>query len=176
MKRPQLEHIIRAAGSITGATEVVVIGSQAILGQFPDAPDELLTSLDADVFTLRSPRDAEVIDGAIGELSAFHQSFGYYAHGVGIETAFLPDGWETRLVRLRTAATGNATGLCLEVHDLSASKLLAGREKDLDYVRVLLVSHLASVGTLRERLHATPAPAEVARRAIERLNLLAAGD
>ena len=41
MRREQLEHIIRAACGITGAPAVVIVGSQAILGQFPDAPEEL---------------------------------------------------------------------------------------------------------------------------------------
>ena len=40
MHRPQLEHIIRAATGITGTTEFVIVGSQAVLGQFPEAPDE----------------------------------------------------------------------------------------------------------------------------------------
>jgi len=51
MQRPQLEHLIRAAAGITGATEIVVIGRQAVLGQFPDAPDDLLVSIEAGVFT-----------------------------------------------------------------------------------------------------------------------------
>ena len=38
MTRAQLEHIIRAAGMIADVEDVVVIGSQAILGEFPDAP------------------------------------------------------------------------------------------------------------------------------------------
>lgn len=50
MKRSQLEHIIRAASSITGDREIVILGSQAILGQFPDAPEGLLRSVEADVF------------------------------------------------------------------------------------------------------------------------------
>ena len=45
MQRPQLEHIIRAAAGITGAGEFIVISSQAILGQFPNAPAELLISV-----------------------------------------------------------------------------------------------------------------------------------
>lgn len=32
MKRSELEHIIRAAGSIANDSEIVVIGSQSILG------------------------------------------------------------------------------------------------------------------------------------------------
>jgi hypothetical protein len=38
MKRSELEHVIRAAATIAEDDEIVVIGSQAILGQFPDEP------------------------------------------------------------------------------------------------------------------------------------------
>src|SRR5438046_2005358 len=105
MQRQQLEHILRAAHGITGAGEFVVIGSQAILAQFPNAPAELLTSIEADLFTLRNPDDADLIDGSIGEASPFHRTFGYYAHGVGQETAILPIGWEQRLIPLRNENT-----------------------------------------------------------------------
>lgn len=81
MQRHQLEHIIRAAAGITGASEFVIVGSQAVLGQFPNAPDDLLVSMEADVFSLRSAADSDLIDGSIGEGSPFHQTFGYYAHG-----------------------------------------------------------------------------------------------
>jgi hypothetical protein len=59
MQRHQLEHIIRAASGITGARELVVVGSQAVLGQFPQAPGELLVSIEVDVFSLRSAADAD---------------------------------------------------------------------------------------------------------------------
>ncbi|HEY1660857.1 MAG TPA: hypothetical protein VGI03_00415 [Verrucomicrobiae bacterium] len=95
MQRLQLEHIIRAAAGITGAVDIVVIGSQAVLGQFPDSPADLTVSIEADVFTFRSPADADLIEGSIGEGSPFHQTFGYYAHGVAEETAILPSGWKT---------------------------------------------------------------------------------
>jgi len=87
MHRQQLEHIIRAAAGITDATEFVIIGSQAVLGQFPQAPDELLVSIEADVFSLRDPAESDWIDETIGDGSPFHQTFGYYAHGVSLETA-----------------------------------------------------------------------------------------
>jgi dihydrofolate reductase len=50
MKRSQLEHIIRAAATVADDDELIIIGSQAVLGQFPDAPDELCVSNEADVF------------------------------------------------------------------------------------------------------------------------------
>jgi RNase P protein component len=48
--RKQLEHIIRAAAGNADTNDIVVIGSQAILGTYPEAPDELLESMEADVF------------------------------------------------------------------------------------------------------------------------------
>jgi hypothetical protein len=155
MRRPQLEHIIRAAAGITGAPEFVVVGSQAVLGQFPQAPDELLVSVEADVFSLRDPADSDLIDGSIGEGSPFHQTFGYYAHGVSAETASLPAGWRDRLIPIQNPNTGGGTGLCLEVHDLAVSKLVAGREKDMSFLKGLLRHHLAEVETIRTRLAST---------------------
>lgn len=130
MKRHELEHLIRAAGAITGAEEIIVIGSQAILGARPDAPESLLASREADLFTLRDPKDADLIDGSIGEGSPFHETFGYYAQGVWLDTATLPEGWRERLVVIRNENTRHVTALCLEAHDLAVSKLVAGREKD----------------------------------------------
>jgi hypothetical protein len=172
MNRPQLEHILRAAAAITGADRFVVIGSQAILGQHPNPPPDLVVSMEADVFSLRSPKDAELIDGSIGELSPFHQTFGYYAHGVGEETATLPAGWKDRLVVLRAPGTGDATGLCLEVHDLAVSKLAAGREKDLAFVGALLRHRLASPDVIRSRIAATPLQKNDTDRCLARLSSL----
>jgi hypothetical protein len=106
VKRHELEHVIRAASAITGAKEIIVIGSQAILGQFPNAPDEFLGSNEADVFSFRAQADGDLIDGSIGEKTAFHDTFGYYAHGVAEDTAHLPAGWKERLVRVENENTG----------------------------------------------------------------------
>ena len=163
MKRQQLEHILRAATAITGADQFVIVGSQAILGQFPDPPEELTVSIEADIFSLRNADDAELIDGSIGEASPFHRTFGYYAHGVGEETAKLPSGWKDRLVAVRTPSTGGATGLCLEVHDLAVSKVVAGREKDRCFVAALLRHRLAQKDVIASRLDQTGlAPAHLA--------------
>lgn len=134
MTRTQLEHIIRAAATIADDDEII-IGSQAVLGQFPDAPPELLVSNEANVYPKNRPERADLIDGSIGELSPFHDTFGYYAQGVGEGTATLPEGWRGRLVPLKTPATRGATGLCLEIHDLVISKHVAGRDKDIRFVR-----------------------------------------
>ena len=74
MTREQLEHLIRAAADIANTDEIVVIGSQAILGQFPDAPASMRISMEADVYPLNYPERADLIDGSIGELSPFHST------------------------------------------------------------------------------------------------------
>jgi hypothetical protein len=155
MKRAELEHIIRAASTIADDDEIVVIGSQAILGQFPSAPDELTVSNEADVYPKNHPERADLIDGSIGELSPFHDTFGYYAQGVGEETAVLPTEWQRRLVPLSTPATRGAVGLCLEVHDLLVSKYVAGREKHRRFARAAIRHRLVSRVTLEQRLAAT---------------------
>jgi hypothetical protein len=49
MNRAQLEHIIRASGEIAGVQDVIILGSQAILGQFPDLGDPLFKSGRVDI-------------------------------------------------------------------------------------------------------------------------------
>ena len=155
MKRPDLEHIIRAAGSIVASDDIVVVGSQAVLGQFPDAPVELLVSDEADVFPLHQPERSDLIDGAIGEGSPFERAFGYFAHGVDESTSILPHGWRDRLILIENENTRGVRGWCLEVHDLAIAKLIAGREKDFDFLAQLLRYRLADPRLLRDRLAIT---------------------
>ncbi|MGV3773013.1 MAG: DUF6036 family nucleotidyltransferase [Verrucomicrobiales bacterium] len=158
MKRADLEHIIRASAAITGAEDIVIIGSQAILGPFPEAPKELLISHKADVFTFRDPHDSLLIDGSIGEGSPFHHTFGYYAHGVGEETAALQTGWKERLVIVRNGNTGGGRGLCLDANDLAVAKLAAGREKDLNFVSQMAQHQLIDSKIVEERSATLPMP------------------
>ena len=152
MTRAQLEHIIRAAATIADDDEIVVVGSQAVLGQFPDAPDELLVSNEADVYPKNHVERADLVDGSIGELSPFHEMYGYYAQGVGPETATVPPGWQDRLVVVESPRTRGARGLCLDVHDLVLSKYVAHREKDLRFNRAAVGHGLVDRGVLEERL------------------------
>lgn len=152
MNRKQLEHILRAAGSVSGSREIVVIGSQAILASYPDAPSELLKSMEADVYPLDVPEKADLIDGCIGELSPFHETFGYYAHGVSPETATLPREWRSRLIKLENQNTEGTTGWCLSPVDLAASKLVAGRDKDLDFIRGMFRAGIISKQAVKKVL------------------------
>lgn len=143
--------MIRAAAEAAGDDELVVVGSQAILGQFPDAPQAMLVSREADIYPKNHPERADEIDGSLGDGSYFDSSFGYYAHAVGPETAKAPAGWEDRLVRLQSESTGNAIGWCLEIHDLVLSKCAAGRERDREFATEALRHGLVDRDELRRR-------------------------
>jgi hypothetical protein len=153
MKRDELEHVLRAAGAITGVSTWVIVGSQAILGAMPDAPTELLVSQEVDLYAPANDAASDLVDGSIGERSPFHESFGYYAHGVGQKTAILPSRWRERAVAIQTQFTGGVTGICPEPTDLAISKLAAWREKDQEFVRVLVQRKIVSVDQIRARLN-----------------------
>jgi hypothetical protein len=155
MQRSELEHVIRASGDIAKDNEIIVIGSQSVLGQFPNAPVRLLVSMETDVYPRNHPELADKIDGAIGEGSLFHEENGYYAQGVGPNTAVLPAGWQDRLIEVNNANTNGVSGLCLEVHDLTISKLVAARSKDLEFVQELVRQEMVEAMTLARRLAVT---------------------
>jgi len=162
MRRADLEHIIRAAADVAQDDEIVVIGGQAILAEYPDAPAALLTSQEADVYPRNHPDRAVAIDGNLGDGSFFHEAFGYYAHGVGPETARAPAGWEQRLVAIRveTGRGGVATGWCLEAHDLVLAKCAASRERDWEYAETAVSAGLVDPGELLRRAPSLPLTAE----------------
>ena len=137
MTRTELEHVIRAAGAIAETDELIIIGSQAILGTCLDPPEELVASIEVDLYPLPDVEKADLIDGSIGEESPFHDTFGYYAHGVGPETAVLPRNWRNRFVVISSSNTRGVKAYCLHPIDIAASKLAAGRQRDIEYVRIL---------------------------------------
>ncbi|HXK39293.1 MAG TPA: hypothetical protein VJ837_00470 [Candidatus Paceibacterota bacterium] len=164
MTRPELEHAIRAACDVAEDHEVYVFGSQAILGQYPDAPEALRQSAEADIAPKNRPDMADAIDVALGELSPFHETHGFYVHGLGIEAARLPARWEERAVIVQNRNTRDNKGICVEGHDLAASKLFAFRDKDKEFVRVLLSEGMIQANLLLRRIGELPVEKSDKRR------------
>jgi hypothetical protein len=156
VKREQLEHVLRAAAQIAGDPDVLVIGSQSILGSVAEdeLPDEATASIEVDVafFDDADNTKSDRVDGAIGELSSFHELFGYYAQGVSASTAVLPRGWRQRVVVVQTASSSPGRGHCLDRYDCAVSKLVAGREKDHRFVAALIHEGLVDATRLAERV------------------------
>lgn len=135
-----------------------------------ELPQEAWLSVEADLAFIDDPasRKADQIDGAIGELSLFHQTHSYYAQGVDVTTAVLPGGWRERVVPFDADAAAPATAVCLDRHDLVVSKLVAHREKDLGFARALLHVRLVDVDTLMKRAQQLPAERALARAVVLR--------
>ena len=169
MTREQLEHAIRAACEVAKDSEIWIFGSQAILGEFPDAPEDLRASIEVDVQPKNRPDNVGAIDGALGELSLFHQTHGFYVHGLLIEeAAALPQGWEHRSTPVvDEILTRGKIGWCVEAHDLAASKLAAFRPKDRDFVRVLLTEEMIGVRILIERIELLKLDEQLRKRIIQ---------
>ena len=159
MNRDQLLHVIRAAAIVTGVDDLVVLGSQAVLASVDDfeLPWEVTRSVEADIAVdlqigrvelgTSSEDLALLIDGAIGEGSHFHATFGYYGEGVEIEVAVLADGWRDRLVPLiAESPAGPKVGWCLSVPDVWVAKAAAGRQKDSEFCRALASNRIVLRG------------------------------
>ncbi len=167
MRRDQLEHAIRTACQIIQQPEVIVVGSQAILGTYDESqlPAAATMSIEIDILPIADTNDeaarlADLIEGVAGELSPFEELHGFSIDGVDLQTAVLPDGWRDRLVKVQNANTAapdgqtQFTGLCLDKEDLCAAKLVAFREKDRNFVAALIDASLVDSGVIVARLSA----------------------
>ena len=97
MRRDQLEHAIRTACQIIGHTEVIVVGSQAILGSVSEdlLPAEATMSIEVDILPIaegneETARLADLIEGVAGEFSPFEELHGFGIDGVDLHTSVLP--------------------------------------------------------------------------------------
>lgn len=157
MDYAQLEHAIRAACEVSKDTELLIFGSQAILGSYPDAPAGVRASIEIDMQAKNLPERTVNIAGALGEDSLFHATHGFWVDGVLIDVAKLPEGWESRTIAVsHPVGTRGNTGHCLEAHDLAASKLAANRDKDREFVTILLAERLLDGAVLLERIATLP--------------------
>lgn len=160
MERQQLAHILRSACRISGDARVLVVGSQAILGSFDeeDLPHPSTASIEVDIafFNDESRIKADAVEGAIGEFSIFHQTNGYYAEGVHLDTLTLPIGWKDRLIGWDLSSSHPAEPAFLDPHDLGIGKLLAGREKDFAFVEALITHGILKIEILAERCETLP--------------------
>ncbi len=156
MKKQHVDHVLRAAGEITGEKQFVIVGSQALHGKFPDAADDIVRSAEVDLIATKRADRTEWLN-AIGQDSQFHETCGYYADPVDETTiARLPKGWKGRLVNLPKGDTGGVRGLCLDPHDLAIANYVARREKDLLFTGELARRGYVKRQRLLELLAATP--------------------
>ncbi|MDZ7363463.1 MAG: hypothetical protein ONB46_22495 [candidate division KSB1 bacterium] len=136
MTLEQFDHICRAAAAVAGVNKVYVFGANAIIpwlfqmGYQIPLPD-FSPSRELDVSVGDEKMDT-LIDGSIGELSAFDQTFAVYAHAVGLNAFQAPVNWQQRTDKRKEPVSGVEI-IVPHPHDLIISKLAAGRPKDFDF-------------------------------------------
>jgi hypothetical protein len=151
-----LRRLAEATDKLLGPERIVVMGSSAFLGNFPEvaALAAIETSKDADLLVSPcSENDARIAFEALGEGRAFSKKFGVHADLLRPDAAeLLPIGWEARLVALDE----DGVIFCLDAYDVAVAKLRAGREKDLSLLSELIKMELLDWPTLEQRLSVTP--------------------
>ena len=168
MNRSQLEHIIRASAAILGTDQFVIVGSQSILGAYPSIPPSLAGSVEADLYPMDKPANAEILSATIGEESHFHGTFGVYADGVSEQTSILPAGWRHRLIKVQNENTNGAIGWCLDPTDLAIAKHIAGREKDIQFTAAMARHGMIDEPAFVERLETVDIPPGHRERVLRR--------
>ncbi len=143
MNLDQFYHIARASCAVAAVEYVTVFGSNAILPwlndmgiqdmrQFLD-PDIVSRELDLCVGDGADDELNLLVDGTLGELSQFDETFGVYAHPNPIEGLFqAPPSWQKR-IRIVKEPKSNVNIVVPHYRDLAASKIITGRPKDMDF-------------------------------------------
>lgn len=162
MKKAELELALKAAGQVARDSEFIVFGSQSIFGTIARPPKICMMSQEVDLYPRNHPQAVALVVDELGRRSSFARRNGFFVDCVSPDVAAFPDGWMDRLVPFRTKKTGGVTGWCIDLTDVACSKLAAGREKDLEYVRALLSARLLSLRVLKDRIAALPV--DTARR------------
>jgi hypothetical protein len=160
MQRNKVDHVLRAAASVTGHKVFVLIGSAALVARIKGpTPASMLMTQEVDIYAFDVDNVQELsdmIDGSLGQDSIFHRSFGFYADGVSPETAKMPSDWMTRASKYSSPACPGVTAIVPDVNDLALAKLVAWREKDIDWLRAGVAHRILSLDEMEARLDRMP--------------------
>lgn len=142
MKWTEFIHLMRATHNVTKRKHFVIVGSQSIIGNkdwSESLPSEITGSVELDIIIADAPATFDEINGALGEFSRFHASYGYYADGIDLDTIRLPEGYLDRTtsldVDLQDAEHTTVEVEFISLEDAIACKIYAGRDKDRDYIK-----------------------------------------
>lgn len=150
-----LEEAVRALAFHFQTDTIVIVGSQAILVGWPEAPVVMRTSPEIDAYPANAriwearmkerattpgeeAEASEDINAFFGQGTKFERQWGFYIDGVDENTAKLPPGWQERAVyREVEGMTGKVTVVAPSPVDLVVSKLHRLEEKDRSYIEAL---------------------------------------
>lgn len=156
MTKSDLELMLRHAGVIARDRDFFLFGSQSLRAVCPRYPKEFPKTFEADLYPRHQPQAWALLRAKMGRNSPFYKKHGFFLDCVDPGLATFPDGWTERLIPFRTPRTGGVTAWCLEPHDLFASKLVAWREKDQQFLRAMLKHKLVQSGVVLNRIEDLP--------------------
>jgi len=128
----------------------IIVGSQAVFAVTDYPPEIARRSVECDFLLLKRMETRTEITENLGLFSEYQQQTGFYADVLGLATVVLPSGWEERLVELKDEA-GEILAFCAEIHDVCISKLMAGREKDYEFLQTAFEAEYLQIETFLER-------------------------
>jgi hypothetical protein len=171
LRRPDLDHILRAAASLSGHTRFVMVGAGAVITTAWHIPLTMMLTEEIDIYVEEAADpewDSDLIDANIGRYSQFHRTFGCHGDGVSSRTAIMPTDWRTR-AREYATPDGAATALCPSADDIAIAKLCAWREKNQAWLREAFRSGIAKAAKVAAMLRtelpdAAPPTDELTRR------------
>jgi hypothetical protein len=177
-----IERAVRALAHEFKTDTVFIIGSQAILMSWPDAPENMRGTPEVDAYPENAriweieeakkgdgpPVEAsEHIHGLFGEGSLFHGTHGFYIDGVDEGTARLPRGWHTRaMVRNFDVYGRMVRAVAPSPEDLIVSKLARLDDKDKQFVESYHRARPLDIKLIEARIAETDLDPAVANRAV----------
>jgi len=156
LKRLHLELAIAAAARACEDTAFHVTGRLSILGKYPGVAEELVEGEEFELFPRSRREAAGKIAGALGSQSGFRQMHGCGARASDPQDAVLPEGWQFRLVAVRTGSTGGASGWCLDPNDLAVGEIWKAGNAKSDFVRRLLEHDLIDPDLMLRGMESLP--------------------
>jgi hypothetical protein len=177
-----LQRVVRALAREFETDTVFIIGSQAILMSWADAPGVMRASPEIDAYPANArmweiaegdkadgiPREAsEHIDGLFGSGSPFHRTHGFFIDGTDENTAKLPQGWNSRAIVRRLDVDGRMVkAVAPAPEDLLVSKLARLDDKDKAFVQAYHSSRPLDIALIEQRIAATNLDPTMAARAV----------
>lgn len=171
LRRPDIDHILRAAAALSNHSRFVVVGTGAVIITARHIPAGMMMTSEIDIYAdnVADPDPiSDLIDASIGEGSQFHRTFSYYCDGVSPGTAIMPVDWRDRSTEYVTPDS-LVTAVCPDANDIAIAKLCAWREKDRDWLRAAINSGIVMTDRIRTLLQSpmlsgAPESSELIRR------------
>lgn len=173
MNAESFYHVCRSAAAIANVRELTVFGAAAVVPWIardrPGTPFWPSTELDIDP----GGEDlATLVDGSIGELSLFEQTFRVRAHGVTLDAFVAPGDWPARAATFEDPAS-RVRIRAPHPRDLAVAKLVRGDDRDWAFAAFCMehfgIGRAEIEGGLRDAARARPAYAAAVERALSLL-------